>query len=104
MTAIAIYLFFVSALSGYRSSKYWPKEITALSWLGRSFWHWGAVLLGATLLLIAKGGASGILLGLCIYMVLLSCLVFFTNCNHRVRSIALILFHTLCLLYLFTQL
>ncbi|GAB3420681.1 hypothetical protein [Niabella aquatica] len=98
MTTIAVYLFFVGALSGYRASKYWPKELTALSWLRKGWLTWACVLLGTVLLGIDRGWTTGLLLALCIYMALLSCVVFFTNCNRGIRSGALILFHMLCML------
>lgn len=96
MTTIAVYLFFIGSLSGYRSSKYWPKEITAISWLGKYWWQWGSVLLGSALLVFDKGWTIGILSALCVYMALLSCLIFTVACNRQIRLLVLILFHFLC--------
>lgn len=96
MTTIAVYLFFVSVLSGYRSSKYWPNEIKAIAWLGKFWWSWGSTLLGIILLLIEKGYTIGLLLSLCLYITLAASVIFFTNCNRPVRLLALILFHMMC--------
>ena len=97
MTTIAVYLFFVGALSGYQSSKYWPKEITVISWLAKYWWNWGGLLLGSALLVIDKGWTVGILSALCIYMALLSGIILFVSSNRPIRLLALILFHSLCL-------
>lgn len=97
MTTLAVYLLFIGALSGYRSSRYWPKEITVIPWLGKHCWNWGSILLGLTLLLLDKGWTVGVLSALCIYMVSLSCIVFFASCPRQIRLLALIVFHSLCL-------
>lgn len=97
MVPIGIYLFFIGSLSGYRYSKYWPKEITGISWVAQPWVSVVSILSGFFLLLIEKGWASGILLALCIYMAVLSCIIFFVNCNRRVRLAVVILFHLLCL-------
>lgn len=98
MTTIALYLLFISALSGYRSSKHWPKQLPVLSWLGKQWWCWGGALLGLLLLLLNSGWTIGLLLFVCTYMVMLSCVVFFANCSYRVRLITCIIFHVVCFL------
>lgn len=97
MTTIAVYLLFIGALSVYRSSKYWPKEILAISWLGKYWWKVGSVLLGWTLLVVDKGWTIGTLSALCSYIALMSCVIFFAACDRQIRLLALVLFHSLCL-------
>lgn len=103
MTTIAVYLLFIGSLSAYRPSKYWPKEITVISWLGKHWWKWGSVLLASSLLVVDKGWTIGILFALCTYMALMSCVIFFATCNRQIRSLALILFHSLCFLGLIVK-
>lgn len=97
MTSIALYLIFVGAFSGYRSSKHWPKELRALAWLGNRLWCWTGISLGLSLFILDNGWTTGILLSLCAYMALTSGIIFFANCGSQIRWTACILFHLACI-------
>lgn len=98
MTTPAIYLFFIAALFGYRASKYWPKAITAVPWLGNYVIGTLAAVTGAGLLLAAWGITIGLLLAFLLYTMLLSCIILLVNCNRSIRIAMLLIFHFLCIL------
>jgi len=98
MITLGVYLLFVSALAGYRSSKYFPNQIKVLPWLGKVWWSWGTGILGTIVLLAEKGFTIGILLSLCAYMAFSCCIIFFASANSWFRSSALVLFHAICVL------
>jgi len=98
MTTIAVYLFFAGALAGYRSSKYWPDAVRSIYWLKGLWWNCVCLLSGTILLLIDRGWSTGLLLALCIYMALLSGLIFFVNCSRPIRLGVCIAFHVICVI------
>lgn len=100
MTVIAVYLFAVSALSGYRTSKYWPGHGGSFRWIGSSWWGWGGALAGTVAMVVAQGWMTGLLVSFCAYTALLSCVIFFAACGRRTWRGAVIAFHVLCAVYL----
>ncbi len=103
MTAIAVYLFVVGALAGYRTSKYWPVGLKALPWLRGRWWCWGTTLLATALLVAGYGWTVGLLAASIAYLTALSGVIFFANCRPRIRLFAVVLFHTLCIAGLFLR-
>lgn len=101
MTSLAAYLFFIAVLSGYRASGSWPKSITSLLWLGNYAVSAITAFAGTSLLLSEWSITTGLLLALCLYTALLCSVIFFVNCNKRIRTGSLLIFHLICILGLF---
>ncbi|MBE8722673.1 hypothetical protein C4F40_18275 [Sphingobacterium sp. Ka21] len=97
MTILGIYIYFIAILAGYRSSKYWPRELALFGflksrWLGISF-----LIIGSIVFIVNKGWTIGLLTALCIYMATASCLLFILNCNNKIRLAACGIFHLILL-------
>lgn len=97
MTSIATYLIWAAVLSGYRSSKHWPKGWPDFSWLKNPLLTYGSALLGSALFVLESGWTVGILMTFCMYTVILSCVLFFANCRRSVQIAFVTIFHLLCL-------
>ncbi|MGK6352404.1 hypothetical protein [Parapedobacter sp. DT-150] len=93
MSIIATYLLFISALSGYRGSKYWPSDRYCPAWLRRFWWGWGAAAAGIVLMVLAMGWTTGLLVAFCAYTTALSGILFAAACGRRAWQVSLVALH-----------
>lgn len=100
MIALALYLIFYSALSTYRASKYWPKEISAFAFIAKPVFGVTFFVAAITLLILEKGWTVGILLSITTYMVMASGIVFFASTHRCLSYIMFGLLHVLMVLAL----
>lgn len=103
MSIIATYFLFVSALSGYRGSKYWPQGIACPTWLGKPWWGCGAAAVGTGLMVFAMGWTTGLLVSFCAFTAALSCILLAVACGSRVWRLSVVVFHVLGVVLCYLQ-